>query len=273
MSLQGLPLGKKSTYIAEYNPKLLFPIPRKNKRDEIDISSPLPFTGYDIWNAYELSWLNNKGKPQVAIAQFIIPCESTNIVESKSFKLYLNSFNNTKFSTTAEVQDRLTRDLSNNFDADITINLFSLASFDGTALSTFTGECLDNLDIECDTYTINPSYLTIESNDIIEETLYTDLLKSNCLITSQPDWGSLQIHYTGKKINHEGLLKYIISFRNHNEFHEQCVERIFTDIMKTCKPKKLTVHACYTRRGGLDINPIRSTESTQLLHNIRLPRQ
>ncbi|OGT36849.1 MAG: NADPH-dependent 7-cyano-7-deazaguanine reductase QueF [Gammaproteobacteria bacterium RIFCSPHIGHO2_12_FULL_37_14] len=270
-NLHHSPLGKKSTYLSHYQANLLFPIPRKNKRKEIGVDHTLPFQGNDIWNAYELSWLNSKGKPIVAGAEFTIPCESPNLIESKSFKLYLNSYNNTLFDSFAAVENFLTRDLTAAAGAPVAIKLIPLKKASQVINQHFVGICLDELDISCDTYSLNPEYLILEDS-LITETLYSDLLKSNCLITGQPDWGSILISYTGKKIQSEGLLKYIISFRNHNEFHEQCVERIFIDIMRFCAPQKLLVYARYTRRGGLDINPYRANYDVTL-ENIRLWRQ
>lgn len=266
------PLGKTSAYISQYQPDLLFPIPRQSKRDEIGISNTLPFFGNDIWNAFEVSWLNAKGKPVVAAAEFIFPCESPNIIESKSFKLYLNSLNNTSFESFAEVEKILVSDLSDAAGAAISVKLNPLSHTSVKVAQQFEGICLDDMDIACDTYTTQPEYLTTE-NQVITETLHSDLLKSNCLVTGQPDWGSVQITYTGKKIHHEGLLKYIVSFRNHNEFHEQCVERIFMDITKHCQPEKLSVYARYTRRGGLDINPYRTNDPVINIGNLRLFRQ
>jgi 7-cyano-7-deazaguanine reductase len=253
------PLGKETRYVAEYQKELLFPIARKLKRDEIQVPDRLPFKGVDIWNAYEISWLNEKGKPVVALGEFILPCYSPNIIESKSLKLYLNSFNNTRFASSEQVRQRIQHDLSECAGASVCVSLILLDESSSQIISSFAGICLDQLDIECDHFVVEPHFLTTES-ETVSEIVYSDLLKSNCLVTNQPDWGSVQIQYSGKKIQHAGLLKYIVSFRNHNEFHEQCVERIFMDIMQICQPEKLTVHACYTRRGGLDINPYRSTE-------------
>lgn len=253
------PLGKETTYISEYQRDLLFPIPRKSKRDEIHVPDTLPFKGVDIWNAYELSWLNSKGKPIVALGEFILPSESPNIIESKSLKLYLNSFTNTKFASIEKVRETIQKDLSDFAGSDVTVKIISVDDCAEMEIKAFSGICLDALDIECQEYLVNPAFLHTDTH-IVTETLYSNLLKSNCLVTGQPDWGSVQIHYTGQKIQHEALLKYLISFRNHNEFHEQCVERIFMDILKHCRPEKLTVYARYTRRGGLDINPFRSTE-------------
>lgn len=270
--LTNSPLGKKSNYISTYQPNLLYPIARSIQRENIGIHDSLPFYGVDVWNAYELSWLNTKGKPVVAIAQFQLPCFSPNIIESKSFKLYLNSFNNTKFTSLDEVQKIIKNDLSHAAGEEVNVIIHLLHHSSEKIQQQFDGICLDELDITCDNYHVDPTLLTVEEN-IVSETVYSDLLKSNCLITGQPDWGSLQISYTGKKIQHDNLLKYIISFRDHNEFHEHCVERIFMDIMRHCKPTKLTVHARYVRRGGLDINPYRSTEMISLDQQLRLCRQ
>jgi len=269
--LTAAPLGKKSTYISHYQPDLLFPVARDKHRKEIGIAEDLPFHGNDIWNAFEISWLNGKGKPVVATAEFIFPYTSPFLIESKSFKLYLNSFNNTCFDSLKNVEDTLVRDLSAAAQGKVIVKLFALPHRHGKNVSHFTGINLDSLDIQCDTYTICPDYLTTETT-VVTETLYSDLLKSNCLVTGQPDWASIQISYTGKKIHHEGLLKYIVSFRDHNEFHEQCVERIFVDIMKQCQPKKLMVYARYTRRGGLDINPYRANYPVTV-ENEKLYRQ
>lgn len=270
--LESSPLGKASSYPSEYSSNLLVPIPRQGKRDEINVLMPLPFKGFDIWNAFELSWLNLKGKPVVAIAKFVFPCESMNIVESKSFKLYLNSFNNTRFESTVAVQRILENDLSLKVESKVVVEIYELTHFENMQLSTFDGECLDDLEIECDEFVLNPGFLQT-SEDYVEEQLFSNLLKSNCLVTGQPDWGSVYIDYKGTKIDKEGLLRYIVSFRNHNEFHEQCVERIFMDISRNCKPERLTVEARYTRRGGLDINPVRSTEIIEPTKNIRMARQ
>lgn len=269
--LNQAPLGKKSPYIAHYQADLLFPISRASQRAEIGVYNVLPFQGKDIWNAFELSWLNAKGKPIVAAAEFRFACESPNLIESKSFKLYLNSFNNTHFDSPADVLRVLKADLTAQSGAAVAVKLMALDQVSEKICLNFSGTCLDKLDIACDTYTLQRNYLNTE-NEIVSETVYSDLLKSNCLVTGQPDWASVQISYSGKKINHEGLLKYIVSFRNHNEFHEQCAERIFVDIATLCKPEKLLVYTRYTRRGGLDINSYRSNFPVEL-ENTRLWRQ
>ena len=270
------PLGKPSAYKAEYDATLLFPIPRQPKRTEIGLAAgkPLPFFGVDIWNAYELSWLNLKGKPQVALASFIIPADSPNIVESKSFKLYLNAFNQTRLASPEALLQLLQHDLSEAAGAAVQVRLVSEADFAKQKMGELGGLLLDRLDIETDIYEPAPELLRADQAESpVEETLVSHLLKSNCLVTGQPDWGSVEIRYVGAPIDQEGLLKYLISFRNHNEFHEQCVERIFVDVLRQCKPVKLAVYARYTRRGGLDINPFRTNFNTPWPDNRRNARQ
>jgi len=273
-------LGKSSTYADHYDPALLFPIARRPKRDEIGLSENLPFFGADLWTAYELSWLNPRGKPQLAIARITVPAESTHIVESKSVKLYLNSFNNTVFADAAEVQVRLREDLSaaiwqgGNVTSRVGVQLVLPQDFDKEPVHELDGLNLDRLDLECVHYQPAPELLQAQHNEApVTETLTSQLLKSNCLVTGQPDWGSVRISYTGPQINQAGLLQYIVSFRNHNEFHEQCVERIFMDIWRACKPSKLELYARYTRRGGVDINPWRTSHPMAAPVNIRTARQ
>lgn len=268
------PLGKTSGYQTQYAPELLFPIPRQQKRDELGISGTLPFFGVDIWNAYEVSWLNMRGKPQVAIATFTVPADSPNIIESKSFKLYLNSFNQTRLANEEALLALLREDLSAGFGATVHVALTLPEEFARLKMGEPEGMLLDRLDIEVDNYTPSPELLTAAKDEPpVQETLVSHLLKSNCLVTGQPDWGTVQIQYAGPQINQEGLLKYLIGFREHNEFHEQCVERIFTDILRQCAPHKLSVYARYTRRGGLDINPFRTNFSGQRPPNLRGARQ
>lgn len=263
------PLGKTSDYSGCYDPTLLFPISRQLKRDEIGVQGTLPFKGCDLWNAYEVSWLNPKGKPVVALAVFSFPCTTPNLIESKSFKLYLNSFNQTQYDSAQSVKVMLEKDLSENAGGQVTVALREVS--DTESIVQWQDDCIDNLDVTIDTYALKPEFLST-SDAIAKETLVSHLLKSNCLVTGQPDWASVKIDYKGPAIDREGLLKYIVSFREHNEFHEQCVERMFVDIMQYCKPTELTVYARYTRRGGLDINPIRSTNDA-IAENGRLVRQ
>jgi 7-cyano-7-deazaguanine reductase len=269
------PLGKSSAYQSQYAPELLFPIPRQQKREEIGLGSgTLPFFGVDIWNAYELSWLNMRGKPQVAIATITAPADSPNIVESKSFKLYLNSFNQTKLANSEALLALLREDLSNAFGAPVHVALTLPEAFGSLAIGEFEGTLLDRLDVDIDAYQPSPQLLRANHDEApVEETLVSHLLKSNCLVTGQPDWGTVEIRYVGPQIDQEGLLKYLIGFREHNEFHEQCVERIFMDVLRQCKPTKLAVYARYTRRGGLDINPWRANFSTGKPPNLRTARQ
>jgi 7-cyano-7-deazaguanine reductase len=271
------PLGKSSAYQTQYAPELLFPIARQQKRDELGLfadAGTMPFFGVDIWNAYELSWLNMRGKPQVAIATITVPADSPNIVESKSFKLYLNSFNQTRLAGPDALLALLRDDLSDGFGAPVHVTLTSPEAFGAIKMGELDGVLLDRLDVEIDGYSPSPELLSADDeNGQVEETLVSHLLKSNCLVTGQPDWGTVQIRYVGPQIDQEGLLKYLIGFREHNEFHEQCVERIFMDVLRQCKPTKLAVYARYTRRGGLDINPWRANFSTGKPPNLRGARQ
>ena len=275
-------LGKATAYIDHYDASLLFPIPRAPKREEIGIAGGmvLPFLGADMWTAFELSWLTPRGKPQVAIARVVVPCETHNIIESKSFKLYLNSFNNTRFASIDDVAARLRADISEAVwrgaavSASIGISLLGPDLFDREPVHELDGLSLDRLDIDCDRYTPAPDLLKAALDEQpVTEVLTSNLLKSNCLVTGQPDWGDVQISYSGPQIEQGGLLQYLVSFRNHNEFHEQCVERIFMDIWTRCRPTRLAVYARYTRRGGLDINPFRTSYPQGLPKNIRTARQ
>ena len=273
-SLKSLKLGQKTEYTSQYDRTLLQPVPRALNRDGLGITQNQPFTiGADIWTAYEISWLNEKGLPQVAIADIYLDYQSQNLIESKSFKLYLNSFNQSKFADSNAVQQTMQRDLSECAQGDVKVRLNPVAVYDSQKIDHLQGDCIDEQDIEITSYEFNADWLKdCVSDEIVEEKLVSHLLKSNCLITNQPDWGTLHIHYVGKKIDHEKLLRYVVSFRQHNEFHEQCVERIFCDLMYYAKPEKLTVYARYTRRGGLDINPFRSNFEN-LPENLRLARQ
>ena len=273
-SLKSLKLGQKTEYDSQYDRTLLQPVPRALNRDGLGITQKQPFTiGADIWTAYEISWLNEKGLPQVAIADIYLDYQSQNLIESKSFKLYLNSFNQNKFANSNAVQQTMQCDLSECAQGDVKVRLNPVDVYDSQKIDHLQGDCIDEQDIEITSYEFNADWLKdCVSDEIVEEKLVSHLLKSNCLITNQPDWGTLHIHYIGKKINHEKLLRYVVSFRQHNEFHEQCVERIFCDLMHYAKPEKLTVYARYTRRGGLDINPFRSNFEN-LPKNLRLARQ
>jgi 7-cyano-7-deazaguanine reductase len=274
------PLGQASAYTDRYDAALLFPIPRAPKRQEIGVTDQPVFFGADLWTAYELSWLNAKGKPQVAIAHVTVPADSSHIVESKSFKLYLNSYNQTSFASHEQVIERLRGDISaavwhgGPVQASVGVRLLLPELFDAEPVHELDGLSLDRLDVACSRYLPAPDLLAVNTDEApVTETLVSQLLKSNCLVTGQPDWGSVQITYSGHPIVQEGLLQYIVSFRQHTEFHEQCVERIFMDIWTRCKPTQLTVYARYTRRGGLDISPWRSSKPAQLPRHVRTARQ
>lgn len=264
------PLGQDTQYVNQYDPTQLYPISRQLNWAERGIArDSLPFFGQDIWNAFEVSWLNLKGKPVARLAEFYIPASSTSIIESKSFKLYLNSYNLSRFADEATVQAQMEQDLSTAAGGTVKVILRHPDS--APALSTFAGQCIDELDIEVDQYSPEPALLRA-SGGTVSEQLYSHLLKSNCPVTGQPDWASIQVSYTGVQLDHEGLLRYLISYREHGDFHEQCVENIFMDIWQQCQPTQLTVYARYVRRGGLDINPYRSSDD-QPLANLRLSRQ
>lgn len=253
------PLGKQTLYRDTYAPELLFPIARQSKRSEIGIrGDALPFAGHDLWNAYELSWLDLRGKPVVALARFRVPASSPNLIESKSLKLYLNGFNQERMAGSELVRGRIANDLSAVAGEAVAVEILPLSMRPDRRFSEPEGFCLDGLDVDIDTYRLCPDVLRASGGQVTE-TLYSHLLKSNCPVTGQPDWGMLAVRYTGAVIDRAGLLRYIVSFRQHDEFHEQCVERAFCDILSRCKPAALAVWAHYTRRGGLDINPFRAT--------------
>ncbi|MFV0680647.1 NADPH-dependent 7-cyano-7-deazaguanine reductase QueF [Ottowia sp.] len=273
-------LGKATAYVDQYEPGLLFSIARAPQRAQIGITGQPRFFGADLWTAFELSWLNPRGKPQVAIAHITVPCESTHMVESKSFKLYLNSFSGTRFAGADEVRQRIQADVNaaiwqgRAVQASAGVRLVAPDLFDQQPIHELDGLNLDRLDIECTHEQPAPELLVAAFDEQpVEETLTSRLLKSNCPVTGQPDWGSLQIRYTGPQIEQGGLLRYIVSFRRHNDFHEHCAERVFTDIWQHCRPTKLVVYARYTRRGGLDINPWRTSHPGPIPANVRTARQ
>ena len=274
-------LGRSTSYPSCYDASLLEPLPRAPKRTELGLGAQIPFTGADAWTAYELSWLNARGKPQAAIARVTVPCESPHIIESKSFKLYLNSYNGTRFASASDVRDRLLADVNaaiwrgSAMQASASVRLTLPEDFGAEGFQELAGLSLDRLDIDCERYG-PPAPELLEAalhEQPVQETLTSNLLKSNCPVTGQPDWGSVQIAYSGPQINQAGLLRYLVSFREHSEFHEQCVERIFMDITRRCRPARLLVQARYTRRGGLDINPWRASHPQAAPANVRTARQ
>lgn len=270
------PLGKTSSYNGIYTPSLLYPIPRQPIWQGLGVDpEKLPFHGVDVWNSYEVSWLSPSGKPEVAAVEFIFPVTAqSRIVESKSFKLYLNSFNQTVFRDRADVLRTLESDLSVTAQGPVLVRLVDMTRLQREALAQLPGECLDTLDIAIDRYDYAPELLALVSGGPwTKESVHSNLLKSNCPVTGQPDWASVLISYAGPAIDHASLLRYLVAFRQHADFHEQCVERIFLDLQRLLgTDAELTVYARYLRRGGLDINPWRSTQS-EMPTNMRLARQ
>jgi len=248
-------------YQDHYDPHLLAPVSRQPQREEIGIGDPLPFWGMDIWTAYELSWINPQGKPEIAIAALYFPADSPQLIESKSLKQYLNSFNQTSFQNAHSAQTILEQDLSQASGSPVEVLLKSAEVFGQERIEELPGESLDRLELDIRDYRVNPDFLEAGA-PVVEETLVSNLLKTNCPITGQPDWAAIQIRYRGPRMERAGLLRYLVSYRQHQDFHENCVERIFMDLRRRCRPEKLTVYARYTRRGGIDINPFRTNFET-----------
>lgn len=253
--MHDIPLGKPTDYHFNYDADLLFPVPRKDSRDELGFSQSLPFVGSDLWTAYELSWLNKHGLPQVAIAEIVFPCEAPNLVESKSFKLYLNSFNQTCFADQEQVLNTMQQDLSRCAGGSVKVRLYAVDDFAVRASEGFI--CLDQLPVQCDQYEPDAALLQ-KGIEVKTEQFCSHIFRSLCPVTGQPDWASVYIGYTGLSLDKESLLRYLVSYRLHQGFHEQCVEMIYRDIQALIEPSMLTVSARFVRRGGLDINPIRS---------------
>lgn len=269
--LLNTPLGQDVTYPDTYDPDLLFALPRATNRQALTV--PDVWYGADIWNAYEISWLDSHGKPVVAVGSFIFPCDSPKLIESKSFKLYLNSFNQERVPDVASFEQRVAADLSTSVGAPVQVQIKLLNELGTLACAPLQGECIDDLDIAITHYQPAPDLLRRDTSAAdVTEVLTSDLLKSNCPVTGQPDWASVQISYTGKPIDRASLLAYIVSLRQHTEFHEHCIEKMYADIQQACSPTALTVYARYTRRGGLDINPWRSSHPVTVA-NTRTPRQ
>lgn len=266
-----LPLGQETSYPNKYQPELLFPIARSEGRESF-LSGPLPFGGVDLWNAWELTWLGPGDLPVAATAEFSIPADSPSLVESKSLKLYLNSFAMSRFGDAAEVEQLITNDLGRCAGNDVTVRVRLTAETEDSAISQLPGYCLESIPVVCTSRDIDAALLVTDPDVEVEEDLHSHLLRSLCPVTGQPDSGSIAIHYRGPRIDPASLLQYIVSFREHCDFHEACVERMFVDILSRCKPDKLSIHARYQRRGGIDINPFRSNFQ-QSADNLRLWRQ
>ena len=266
------PLGRAARYPEHYDPGLLYTVDRADQRKLLGFDGALPFRGVDLWTAYELSWLDSAGKPQAAIAMFTVPAESPRLVESKSVKLYLTGFNLTRFDSDSVVADVLARDIGVAVGAAVGLTLTSLDVERAPALADFAGTCIDTLPLDSVDNALVPEAL-VAAGEVRAETLYTRLFRSVCPVTGQPDYACVQVDYRGAAIDPSGLLRYLVSFRRRPGFHEHCVERIFADIWRRCGPEKLSVYARFTRRGGIDINPWRSSERTHPPAHVRTARQ
>lgn len=272
MKETNLPLGRETDYPQKYAPEVLCPISRRESRATLGLADELPFTGVDIWNAWELTWLGPGGLPGVATAEIHVPADSPNIVESKSLKLYLNSFAMSTFASETAVAETIARDLSPCVGAPVKVSVLPVSGTEARQAARLAGINLDSLEVSCTDWEVNADLLQADPASMVAEDLYSHLLRSLCPVTAQPDIGSLQISYRGPRIDHEGLLRYIVSFREHNDFHEACIERMFVDLLERCSCEDLTVSARYQRRGGIDINPFRSNSGEAPL-NLRLWRQ
>lgn len=270
--LEAAPLGHATDYPDTYDASLLFVVPRAPQRAEIGLRGALPFTGADVWTAYEHTWLDLAGKPEVAVVSFAVPVTSPSIVESKSVKLYLGSFAQSRFASAADVSARIGHDLSAATGADVTVNLIPPASFAAFTLAELEGDSIDGIATAVDRYEVDPRLLRAGGDDA-RETLRTDLFRSVCPVTGQPDYASISIAYAGPRIDRAGLLRYVVSYRQHAGFHEHCAERLFTDLISRCGCRELTLIARFTRRGGLDINPFRTNTGAPPPPNVRTPRQ
>ncbi len=257
-----LPLGRQTEYPTTYTPSLLRSLERAAQRASFGIVGMAPFHGEDAWNCYEFSWLNTKGRPEVAIVKLRVPCNSTAIVESKSLKLYLNSFAQTTFATRAELITTLNSDLALAFRAPVIVDLLDVEQTP-EPVAQLPGRCLDDLDVEVEVYHWCPDLLEVDAGAVtVRQTLHTHLFRSVCPVTQQPDWASVMVQYVGHRIAPESLLKYLVSFRNHAAFHETTIEQIFVDLTQRCAPEHLSVYGRFLRRGGIDINPYRSTNES-----------
>jgi 7-cyano-7-deazaguanine reductase len=267
-------LGKPVAYASEYDPELLRPLPRAPHRAALGIGEELPFTGADLWNAYELGWLDPRGRPRVALAELRVPAASPNLIESKSLKLYLGSFAQTRLGDAESLRSLLARDLSEAADAQVNVTLVSVSAPNAARIEGLEGELIDELGLDFHHYGAPaPEYLHADGERVLDESLVSHLFRSNCPVTGQPDWASIQVRYHGPRIARDGLLRYLVSYRLHSDFHEHCVERIFCDLMARCQPRKLAVYARFTRRGGIDINPFRATPGLPVPGNPRTARQ
>ena len=268
-------LGKRTGYPLRYARDVLRGIPRAGNREALGISQSLPFHGKDIWTAYELTWLESSGRPTVAVATIEVDAGSQAIVESKSLKLYLNSLAMERFESSADLAALIKRDLSVTVQDEVLVTLATPPSVAAAGVRDLPGICIDAAADSCEVYAVDPSLLVNSdpgAHDTVAEEVHSHLLRSLCPVTGQPDFGSVLVRYRGTPIDRGSLLRYLVSYRNHNDFHESCVERIFVDVKERCAPDALTVHGFFNRRGGIDINPFRSDFEETAIHR-RLWRQ
>ncbi|HET6628228.1 MAG TPA: NADPH-dependent 7-cyano-7-deazaguanine reductase QueF [Woeseiaceae bacterium] len=270
--LADTPLGRNTPFPDRYAPEVLCALPRRESCEALGVREPLPFRGEDVWNAWELTWLDPRGKPVAATAVFRVPADSPNLVESKSLKLYLNSLAMSRFGSAGEVASIIAGDLSRTAASTVGVDLRVGGGAPAGPFDDLPGDCIDGLEVECDAGDVDASLLACAGGDEVGEELHSHLLRSNCPVTGQPDMGSVLVRYRGTAIDRRGLLRYLVSYRRHCAFHESCVERIFIDLKARCAPEQLTVYARYHRRGGLDINPFRS-DFEDRAENVRLWRQ
>ncbi len=270
------PLGRTVEQQPIYSPDLLFRIERKVQRALLGLteSQALPFVGADRWTAWELSWLDARGKPEVAVLRIVVPIDGPYLIESKSLKLYLNSYARERGLRAAQVQARIAADLSAAVGAPVEVDLLGVERWPELAPQIADGECIDALEVDIPAHAQpSPDLLRCDAEQVVAERLHTHLLKSNCPVTGQPDWATLCIDYRGPRLERAALLAYLISYREHQAFHEQCVEQIFLDLTRCLHPQFLALEARYTRRGGLDINPYRASAGAPLIADRRLLRQ
>jgi 7-cyano-7-deazaguanine reductase len=272
MEIGRSPLGHATGYPDTYDPAQLFTVPRAPQRAALGLTGALPFSGRDVWTAYELTWLDPRGKPAIAIATIEVPAESPSIVESKSMKLYLGSFAQSSYVSAEIVASTIARDLEAATGAPVHVSLRDPTRFSAERFAELEGVSLDGLALDCSAYEVDATSLTV-GDDRIDEALTTDLFRSVCPITGQPDIASVRVAYRGPRIDRAGLLRYLVSYRRHPGFHEHCVERMFVDIATRCRTERLTVHARFTRRGGIDINPFRTDTASPPPPNVRTARQ
>lgn len=267
-----LPLGRETDYPHKYAPQVLCAIPRTDSRDGLGLGGALPFSGVDIWNAWDLTWLGPGDRPRVATAEIRVPAESPNIIESKSLKLYLGSFAMSAFDSVTAVAESIAHDLAACVGAPVEVSVLPVSGTEARRVARLPGTCIDDVDASCMSREVDAGLLRSNASEMVREDLHSHLLRSLCPVTAQPDIGSLLISYRGPRIERAGLLQYIVSFREHSDFHEACVERVFVDLMRRCGCAELSVHARYQRRGGIDINPVRTSTGEQA-PNLRLWRQ